>query len=202
MKKTQLKQIIKEEINKIFNEIIVNQPNSLKVKWLKNDLEKYYEKGLSSGFEMKDGKKVKEILGYYEDEEGNEEIDIIGYIFSPGKDIESYSEEEYDVFMDSLKPNEVDVNDPNNPNYGPNSFDVNQDWNNLTILGIKNDHQGTWVTFADPEDPYLDEEDYSFAIMKKQIDQVATGKRIGVEDGSGVSHYMTSKDAKNILSKI
>lgn len=84
----------------------------------------------------------------------------------------------------------------------PNSFDVNQDWNTLNILGTETDHQGTWVVFADPEDPYLDEEGYSFAIEKRQIDQVANGEKVGVEDGSSISHYMTSQDAKNILSKI
>jgi len=91
--------------------------------------------------------------------------------------------------------NEDDDNDPN-------SFDVNQDWNTLNILKTETDHQGTWVVFADPEDPYLDEEGYSFAIMKKDIDQVANGERVGVEDGSSISHYMTSQDAKNILDKI
>jgi hypothetical protein len=94
--------------------------------------------------------------------------------------------------------NEDDFEDENDPE----SFDVNQDWNNLEVLGTRTDHQGTWIEFADPEDPYLDEEGYSFAVEKRQIDQVAKGERIGVEDGSSISHYMTSKDAKNILSKI
>jgi hypothetical protein len=84
----------------------------------------------------------------------------------------------------------------------PSSFDVNQDWNSLNILGSETDHQGEWVIFADPEDPYLDEEGYSFAVEKRQIDQVANGEKIGVEDGSSISHYMTSQDAKNILSQI
>ena len=84
----------------------------------------------------------------------------------------------------------------------PESFDVNQDWNDLKIVGIHTDHQGIWIDFVDPEDPYLGEEGYSFAIEKRQIDQVANGEKIGVEDGSNVSHYMTSQDAKNILSKL
>ena len=84
----------------------------------------------------------------------------------------------------------------------PSTFDVNQDWTKLKILGTETDHQGEWVIFADPEDPYLDEEGYSFAIEKRQIDQVANGKKIGVEDGSSISHYMTSQDAKNILNNI
>jgi hypothetical protein len=82
------------------------------------------------------------------------------------------------------------------------SFDINQDWNKIKILGLETDHQGEWVMFADPEDPYLDEEGYSFAIEKRQIDQVANGEKIGVEDGSSISHYMTSQDAKKILSQI
>jgi len=84
----------------------------------------------------------------------------------------------------------------------PSSFDINQDWDSLKVLGSETDHQGEWVIFADPEDPYLDEEGYSFAVEKRQIDQVANGEKIGVEDGSSVSHYMTSQDAKNILSQI
>jgi hypothetical protein len=84
----------------------VNESNDLKVKWLKTDLNKYYEKGLANGFEMVNGKKVKEIIGYYEDEKGNEEVDTIGYIHSTSKDIESYSEDKLDdAFMSSLKSN-------------------------------------------------------------------------------------------------
>jgi len=86
--------------------------------------------------------------------------------------------------------------------YPPELFDINQDWNNLKILGTYIDHQGIWIDFADPEDPYLDEAGYSFAIEKRQIDQVANNEKIGVVDGSNISHYMTSQDAKNILSKI
>lgn len=95
----------------------------------------------------------------------------------------------------SLIENEDEDNDPN-------SFDVNNDWNKIKVLGVENDHQGTWIVFADPEDPYLKEEEYSFAIMKKYIDQVANGERIGVEDGSNISHYMTVQDAKNVLSNL
>ena len=84
----------------------------------------------------------------------------------------------------------------------PSSFDINQDWDSLKVLGSETDHQGEWVIFADPEDPYLDKEKYSFAVEKRQIDQVANGEKIGVEDGSSISHYMTSQDAKNILSQI
>ena len=84
----------------------------------------------------------------------------------------------------------------------PDSFDIDQDWNSLKVLGSETDHQGEWVMFADPKDPYLNEEGYSFAVEKRQIDQVANGEKIGVEDGSSVSHYMTSQDAKNILSQI
>lgn len=84
----------------------------------------------------------------------------------------------------------------------PSSFDINQDWSSLDVLGSKTDRQGEWVIFADPEDPYLDEEGYSFAVEKRQIDQVANGEKIGVEDGSSISHYMTPQDAKSILSQI
>ena len=81
-------------------------------------------------------------------------------------------------------------------------WDVNQDWNKIKLLGTKKDHQGTWVVFLDPEDPYAEEEGYSFAIEKRQIEPVKNGEKNGVEDGSSVSHYMSKQDAKNILSKI
>jgi hypothetical protein len=193
-----MKQPINEEFKRMqqlagiqLNEIKVIPPSDLKIKWLTTDLDEYYEKGLADGFNMVDGKKVKVIIGYYEDEL----VDRIGYIYSLSKDIESYSEDELDdIFTDNLNENDDDSS--------PESFDVNQDWNNLEILGTHTDHQGTWVDFADPEDPYLDEEGYSFAIEKRQINQVANGEKIGVEDGSSISHYMTSQDAKNILSKL
>lgn len=73
--------------------------------------EAYDEKGLTNGFKMRDGKKVKEIIGYYVPEDAknpnDEEFDIIGYIYSiSGKDIESYSEDELDdAFMNALNKN-------------------------------------------------------------------------------------------------
>jgi hypothetical protein len=73
--------------------------------------EAYDEKGLTDGFQMRDGKKVKEIIGYYVPEgaknPSDEEFDIIGYIYSTsGKDIESYSEDELDdAFMNALNNN-------------------------------------------------------------------------------------------------
>jgi hypothetical protein len=82
--------------------------SDLAVKWTP-EYYKATEKGLASGFKMKDDEKIKEIVGYYVPEyaeRGNdEEFDIIGYIYSTsGKDIESYSEDELDdAFVDALK---------------------------------------------------------------------------------------------------
>jgi hypothetical protein len=78
--------------------------SDLEVKWLKDNLEKYYEKGLADDFETMDGKKVKEIIGYFEDEDGDEDADIIGIISSKtGNDIGSYSEDDLDdAFMNAL----------------------------------------------------------------------------------------------------
>ena len=85
------------------------ETNDLEVKWTPEYYERYEkygdeaydEKGLANRFQMRDGKKVKEIIGYYVPEdaekENDEEFDIIGYIYSTsGKDIESYSEDELD----------------------------------------------------------------------------------------------------------
>jgi hypothetical protein len=78
--------------------------SDLEVKWLKDNLEKYYEKGLADDFKTMDGKKVKEIIGYFEDEDGDEDADIIGIISSKtGNDIGSYSEDDLDdAFMNAL----------------------------------------------------------------------------------------------------
>ena len=79
--------------------------SDLEVKWLKDNLEEYYEKGLADDFKTIDGKKVKEIVGYFEDEDGDEDFDIIGIISSKtGKDLEFYSEDELDdAFMNALE---------------------------------------------------------------------------------------------------
>ena len=62
---------------------------NLKLNWLikDEDFNKYYERGLCDGLKVRDGKKVKEIIGYFEDEDGDEDFDVIAYISSDG-DIE------------------------------------------------------------------------------------------------------------------
>jgi hypothetical protein len=107
-----------EDINleELLNE---NESSDLKVEWTPEyhkaikeyGDEAYDEKGLATGFTMKNGKKVKEIVGYYVPEGGNssdEDFDVIGHIYSTsGKDIESYSEDELDnAFMSNLNENE------------------------------------------------------------------------------------------------
>jgi hypothetical protein len=82
-----------------------NESSDLEVKWTskylnnkKNDPYFYTEKGLASGFEMIGGQKVKEIVGYFEDEDGDEDEEVIGYIYSKrNKDIETeYNEDDFD----------------------------------------------------------------------------------------------------------
>ena len=68
------------------------------------DKDTYDEKGLADGFHTEDGKKVKYIVGY----DDNDDITDIGYIYSQsGADIETdYTEDDLDdAFMNSL--NEV-----------------------------------------------------------------------------------------------
>ena len=76
---------------------------NLKFNWLIKDVEfdKYFEKGLCDGLEVRDGKKVKEIIGYFEDEDENEDIEIIAYISCDG-DIE-----DNDDILDDFFYNEV-----------------------------------------------------------------------------------------------
>ena len=65
----------------------------------------YFEKGLADGFHQADGKKVKYIVGYFDTDNGDEDMDTIGYIYSKsGKDIETdYTEEDLDdAFQNSL----------------------------------------------------------------------------------------------------
>ena len=75
--------------------------DDLVVKWTKrylnnekNDPYFYTEKGLADGFEVIGGQKVKEIIGYDEDDDD----EVIGYIYSKSKkDIETeYSEDDLD----------------------------------------------------------------------------------------------------------
>lgn len=96
-----------------------NESSDLKVEWTPEYYEAtknygdeaYDEKGLANGFQMRDGKKVKEIVGYYVPEdaenENDEEFDVIGYIYSTsGKDIETeYSEDELDNAFDNALRN-------------------------------------------------------------------------------------------------
>jgi hypothetical protein len=53
---------------------------NLKVNYYCDESKNYYEKGLCDGGVLLNGKVVKEIIGYYEDEEGDEDFDIIGNI--------------------------------------------------------------------------------------------------------------------------
>ena len=74
--------------------------------YIKNEKQDFFytEKGLADGFEIMNGKKVKEIVGYFEDENGDEDFEIIGFIYSTsGKDVSSYSEDDmYKTFYDAL----------------------------------------------------------------------------------------------------
>jgi len=79
--------------------------DDLAVKWTKRYLDNekkdpyfYNEKGLLNGFEMVDGKKVKEIIGYFDDTKGDEDSEVIGYVYSKsGKDIETeYNKDDLD----------------------------------------------------------------------------------------------------------
>ena len=85
-----------------------NESSDLEVKWTskyKRKPDLYYEKGLASEFEMIGDQKIKEIVGYFEDEDGDEDEEVIGYIYSKGnKDIEiEYNEDDFDnVFTKAL----------------------------------------------------------------------------------------------------
>jgi len=59
---------------------------NLKIDWLvkDEDFDKHYEKGLCDGLEVRDGKKVKEVVGYFEDEDEEEDFEIIAYISCDG----------------------------------------------------------------------------------------------------------------------
>lgn len=97
------------EINENISDLVVKWTDEYYKATKKYGDEAYDEKGLTDGFKIRDGKKVKEIIGYYVPEDAknpnDEEFDIIGYIYSiSGKDIESYSEDELDdAFTNALK---------------------------------------------------------------------------------------------------
>jgi hypothetical protein len=83
---------------------------NLKFNWLikDEDFYKYYEKGVADGLDVKDGKKVKEIVGYFEDEDGEEDFDIIAYISSDG-DIMDDDDILYDFWYKELNKKLVDL---------------------------------------------------------------------------------------------
>jgi len=81
------------------------------------------------------------------------------------------------------------------------NFDIDQDWSKLEFLGTKEDHQGTWLIFLDPEDEYVEEE-YSFTIPKSQIEKVLNDDQDGVNDGSNIYHSMNKEVAQYLLSQI
>jgi len=81
------------------------------------------------------------------------------------------------------------------------NFDIDQDWSKLEFLGTKEDHQGTWLMFLDPEDEYAEEE-YSFAIPKSQIEKVLNDDQDGVNDSSNIYHSMNKEVAQHLLSQI
>jgi hypothetical protein len=64
---------------------------NLKFNWLikDEDFYKYDEKGVADGLDVKDGKKVKEIVGYFDDEDDEEDFEIIAYISCDGDIVDS-----------------------------------------------------------------------------------------------------------------
>jgi len=86
---------------------------NLKFNWLikDEDFYKYYEKGVADGLDVKDGKKVKEIVGYFEDEDGDEDFDVIAYISSDGDIVDSKDNEDalYDFWYKELNKKLADL---------------------------------------------------------------------------------------------
>lgn len=89
------------------------------------DKDTYDEKGLADGFHTEDGKKVKYIVGY----DDNDDINDIGYIYSKsGADIETdYTEDDLDdAFMNSLNEVKKVVNE-GALNFSPEEIEILKD---------------------------------------------------------------------------
>lgn len=89
------------------------------------DKDTYDEKGLADGFHTEDGKKVKYIVGY----DDNDDITDIGYIYSKsGADIETdYTEDDLDdAFMNSLNEVKKIVNE-GALNFSPEEIEILKD---------------------------------------------------------------------------
>jgi len=89
------------------------------------DKDNYGEKGLADGFHEEDGKKVKYIVGY----DDNDDINDIGYIYSKsGADIETdYTEDDLDdAFMNSLNEVKKVVNE-GALNFSPEEIEILKD---------------------------------------------------------------------------
>jgi hypothetical protein len=89
------------------------------------DKDTYDEKGLADGFHTEEGKKVKYIVGY----DDNDDINDIGYIYSKsGADIETdYTEDDLDdAFMNSLNEVKKVVNE-GALNFSPEEIEILKD---------------------------------------------------------------------------
>ena len=62
--------------------------------------------------------------------------------------------------------------------------------------------EGTWCLFLDPEDPYAEEDGFSFAVRKRDIEDAASGENNYVLDGDNQTTNMSKEEAQSILNQI
>ena len=183
------------------------ETNDLEVKWTekylnnnKKDPYFYSEKGLASDFEMADDKKVKEIVGYFEDEDGDEDEEVIGYIYSKSeKDIETeYNEDDLDDAFTGALGSMKEGSFMGGVDLGASFDKMKQD-----IVGNKEDFEladeNTFTDLMKKYDWYYEMSDDSGAYDRgKEIDQKlkVLAKKIGIERAVELFNQKAPQDRK------
>ena len=81
-------------------------------------------------------------------------------------------------------------------------FDYITNWDNVELVRTEEGSEGTWCLFLGPEGPFSDDEDWNFAVLKSEIQDVANGEQDYVLDGDNESTNMSRYQAQRILKKL
>ena len=81
-------------------------------------------------------------------------------------------------------------------------IDYNTDWSKTKLISTEEGPEGTWCLFLDPEDETAEEDGFSIAVEKNDIEEVANGEKNYVLDGDNHATNMSKEEAQYILSQL
>ena len=81
-------------------------------------------------------------------------------------------------------------------------IDYNTDWSKTKLISTEEGPEGTWCFFLDPEDETAEEDGFSIAVEKDDIEEVANGTKNYVLDGDNHATNMSKEEAQYILSQL